>query len=450
MKTNKAVKLPPIETHEGGQAVRINHNQQLRRSVLSCLLWEDEFYESGEQIAARIFNTASECSPEFVAALAIEARTEHNLRHAPLLLLLNLIARAAPGTDKTIAKVVSRADEITELCSMWWQATLRSASAKGRRTNTPLTAAMKRGLAAAFHKFDEYQFAKWDQKDAGVKLRDVLRLVHPKPTSKEQAELFGRIKNGTLARPDTWESRLAGGEDKRAVFTDLLERKKLGSLALLRNLRGMDQAGVDHQIIKDAIINTKHDKTLPYRFIAAAKRAPMFEQELDIAMQASMAGIEKLPGCTVVLVDVSGSMKEPLSAKSDLRRSDAAAGLAILLRGISGNCRVFIFGDTTREVPARSGMALRDLVVYQNENTYLGDALKHVLRIPHDRLVVITDEQTQDRLPDPVAKRSYMLNVASAKNGVGYGKWIHIDGFSEACVKYMHAYEQAEIVVRRE
>jgi len=37
-----------------------------------------------------------------------------------------------------------------------------------------------------------------------------------------------------------------------------------------------------------------------------------------------------------------------------------------------------------------------------------------------------------------------MINVASAKNGVGYGKWTHIDGFSEAVVDYIAELERKE------
>ena len=69
-------------------------------------------------------------------------------------------------------------------------------------------------------------------------------------------------------------------------------------------------------------------------------------------------------------------------------------------------------------------------------------ALQGVFRDhPHDRLIVITDEQTADRVSDPVSRKSYMVNVAGYKNGIGYGPWAHIDGFSEAIVSYLLRYE---------
>jgi hypothetical protein len=60
---------------------------------------------------------------------------------------------------------------------------------------------------------------------------------------------------------------------------------------------------------------------------------------------------------------------------------------------------------------------------------------------PYDRIVVITDEQSADRVPTPKGK-GYMVNVASAKNGVGYGEWMHIDGWSEAVIEYIRESEQ--------
>lgn len=36
-----------------------------------------------------------------------------------------------------------------------------------------------------------------------------------------------------------------------------------------------------------------------------------------------------------------------------------------------------------------------------------------------------------------------MINVATDKNGVGYGNgWTHVDGFSEGVLRWIHAFEQ--------
>ena len=50
MKINKSANKVQIKTYEGGKAAKINALEELRRSTMSCLLWEDEFYENGESI----------------------------------------------------------------------------------------------------------------------------------------------------------------------------------------------------------------------------------------------------------------------------------------------------------------------------------------------------------------------------------------------------------------
>src|SRR5437667_10654690 len=79
-------------------------------------------------------------------------------------------------------------------------------------------------------------------------------------------------------------------------------------------------------------------------------------------MLKCVAGTEKLPGKTIVLVDVSGSMTAPLSSRSEMQRTDVAYGLAVLLREISEKVAVYSFSDELLEVPARRGLPSRDAI----------------------------------------------------------------------------------------
>jgi hypothetical protein len=430
MRINQPNKSAPLRTHEGAPAVRINAIQQLRRSVMACLLWEKQFYEDGDQIAKRIVDAAKDVPKEQVAALAVEARTIHGLRHAPLMLLLDLIRRGGPGVAETIRDTISRPDELTELVALYFM--------DGRR---PLSAQMKRGLAMAFEKFSEHSLAKYDQ-DGAVKLRDVLFLSHAKATTPERDALYKRVANRQLVTPDTWEVQLSGGADKRETFERLIREGKLGYLALLRNLRNMVDAGCDLDLVKEAIIARKGAQLVfPFRYVAAARAAPQLEPAIDQALVAAVADGVRLPGKTIILVDVSGSMNSRLSAKSDMMRMDAAATLASV---INGDVRVFSFSHMTKEVPPRRGMAGVDAIIKSQPHggTELGAAVRKANDLPHDRLIVITDEQAAQPVPAPKADRAYMINVASYKNGVGYGAgWTHIDGFSEAVIRYIAAIE---------
>lgn len=426
MRFNTSAQIKIDHTHEGAPAKRISAEQALRRSVLSCLLWEKEFYEDGQSVAARIADAAALCSKETVAALAVEARNVHGLRHAPLMLLLDLIRRGGPGVSDAIASTIRRADELGELVALYWK--------DGKR---PLSKQMKVGLAKAFAKFNEYALAKYDR-DGPVKLRDVLFMTHVKPKDDAHASLLKRVAERTLVTPDTWEVALSGGADKKETFERLISEGGIGYLALLRNLRNMVDAGCDMELIKQAIVARKGaDLVWPFRYVAAARAVPQLEPVIDQALCEAVASGPRLTGVTAVLVDVSGSMDEKLSAKSDMTRMDAAAALASV---INGDVRVFTFSDQVVEVPPRRGMAGVDAVVRSQPHcgTYLGAAVQAInAQVKHDRMIVITDEQSADRIPDPVAKGAYMINVASFKNGVGYGRWTHIDGFSEAVIRFI-------------
>lgn len=429
----RSIEIKP--THEGGHGfAQRTPMEALRRSVASCMLWEKEFYEDGKDIAERISDLAGQVKPEELAALAIEARESFKLRHAPLMLLCALTRTGAGRSDglvsRTIARVIQRADELTEFMAMYQH-----------MGGKALSKQVKLGLSDAFAKFDEYALAKYNR-DAAWKLRDVLFMIHAKPRDEAQADLWKRLVDGQLEAPDTWEVALSGGADKRETFERLLREGKLGYLALLRNLRNMVESGVDLDLVRSAIIARKGaERVLPFRYIAAARAAPQLEPAIDQALSEAIGFLPVLDGLTAVLVDVSASMEVKLSAKSDLMRIDAAAALASI---IPGNVRVFTFSHQIVEVPPRRGMAGVDAVIRSqpHEATYLGAAVNHInSQVKHDRLIVITDEQAKNHVRGPKGK-GYMINVASARNGVGYGPWTHIDGFSENVLRFIGEHER--------
>jgi 60 kDa SS-A/Ro ribonucleoprotein len=428
-------------THEGAPAAAITPEQALRRSILSCMLWENEFYEDGVQIAGRIAELVPRVEAERVAALAIESRERMKLRHAPLLLVREMARHATHRhlVRDTLARVIQRADELAEFVAIYWSG--------GRQ---PLSAQVKKGLASAFTRFDEYALAKYDR--AGlVRLRDVLFLSHARPVDEAQAALWKRLAANELVTPDTWEVALSSagreGASKRDAWERLLSERKLGALALLRNLRNMQEAGVSENLVSRALAVLKTERVLPFRFLAAARNAPQWEAMLEQAMFRALEGRASLAGHTVLLVDVSGSMEAPVSGRSDMRRADAAYGLAILLREIAEKVTIYTFSERAQQVPSRRGMALRDALNASQPHggTYLGRALAYVeqhCRAYH-RIVVITDEQSHDYVGSPRGT-GYVINVASDRNGVGYGEWNHIDGWSEAVVDYIATLESGD------
>lgn len=447
-----------VFTHEGGRAYgRMTTEEALRRSVLSCFLFEREFYEDGVEISKRIGELCRELVKEeggasVISKLAIEARTKANLRHVPLLLLsvLSDIHKGDSLVSDTAFEVIRRPDELAEVLAVY-------CDYKGTtpdKIKSVLPHGLARGISRAFGKFDAYGLGKYNR-DNKIKLRDVLFLTHPKPKDEAQKAIWEKLISGTLESPDTWEVELSAGKDKKETFERLIREGKLGYLALLRNLRNMMESKCDERLIKDAILARKGgaDRVLPFRFVAAARVVPQLEKEIDEAMLASLENLPRFRGKTVVLVDVSGSMDVPLSRKSDLRRCDAAAALASIIQG--DDIEVFSFSNALVHVPPRKGMAGVDAILRSQGHggTELFSSIEEVNKnVKYDRLIVLTDEQATGTrywgktrvCPDPVT-RGYVVNLASAKNGVLYEKWTHLDGFSENVIRFISEIENFKV-----
>lgn len=430
---NAIVKPPRRVTHEGAPAKRITDVQELRRTLMACLLWEGTFYESGESVADRLAAMAVGVPWQDVKTLAIEARTVAGLRHAPMWLLVQALKR--PHHDRlgwadAFVECAQRPDDVAEALALYWK--------DGKR---PIAAAFKRGIARAMRKFSAYQLAKYNR-DGAVKLRDLLFLSHATPKDDAQAATWKALVGDTLPPPDTWEVALSAGADKRATWERLLDEQKLGALALVRNLRNMVAAGVDREKVRAALAGMSTDLVWPYHFIAAERHAPEFSAEIESAMLRALANAPRLAGRTVLLVDASGSMANHLSVRSELSRLDAAAGLAILLREVCEDVRIAAFNHTVRVVPARRGFGLRDAIGAAGGGTNTEDAKRWADAQGYDRLIIMTDEQSRQSLGNPQAK-GYVINVASYRNGIGYGAWTHIDGWSEHAVRYIAWVEHA-------
>jgi hypothetical protein len=400
------------------------------------MLWEKSFYEDGLSIADRIIQTVPLVDPQKVSSLAIEAREKMKLRHVPLLLVRAMASLPSHKSlvAETLSRVIQRPDELSEFLAIYWKGNKNGFSSN----NKTISAQVKKGLAKAFTKFNAYSLAKYNR-DGEIKLRDVLFLCHAKPNSPEQAELWKQLINNTLPTPDTWEVELSASNDKTASWYRLLSENKLGAIALLRNLRNMKEAGIPEFVVRNALSKIKTERVLPFRFISAARYSPTLEPELETAMFKCLEGKEKLPGKTVLLIDVSGSMDWRLSEKSEVIRMDTACGLAVLARELCEEVEIYSFSDNLVQIPNRRGFALRDAIVNSqvHSGTYLGKALQSITS-SYNRIIIFTDEQSADKIPSSLSpSKGYIINISSEKNGVGYGSWNHIDGFSESVLDYI-------------
>ena len=329
---------------------------------------------------------------------------------------------------------IQRADELAEFVAIYWK--------DGR---APLSGQVKKGLAAAFTKFDEYALAKYDRAGA-VRLRDVLFLCHAKPRDAEQAAVWKRLIDGELATPDTWEVALSARRElasKRDSWERLLAERKLGALALLRNLRNMKDAGVT----RSWCCGAGRDEDGARAAVSLSRRCAAR------AAVGGAAGAGDVPlGCGPREAGRAHSRcwwtspaawSRRCRARSEMLRTDAAYGLAVLLREIAEKVSVYTFSDELKRGSAAARLRVARRVGEQPaaRRNQPGSGAGADRESDYDRIVVITDEQSHDRVPAPRGK-GYMINVASYRNGVGYGKWTHIDGWSEAVIEYIRELEQ--------
>ena len=441
----------------GAHAAKQSDIAQLRRLVLANLLWEDIAYADGQSVSDSIAALIPKCDPAEVAALAVECRVKQKLRHTPLYIISEMTKYEAfrPYVREALPKVVTRADMLSDFLAIYW---------KDRKH--PIASCVKKGLAEAFHNFDEYQFAKYDR-DSQIKLRDVIRLVHPVPRNDDESALFKRIKDRTLATPDTWEVAIsaAPADKKKAEWTRLIKENRLGGLAFLRNLRNFVDAGVKRTDVEEGLKNLKGSMLLPLDYLKAVQAAPGFTREIENAMIESYRHIPKLPGKTLFILDKSGSMYSGISGKSDFTRYEVACAMAMLASNVcedfsmvvtAGNDMARRHASGVLKCPPR-GFSMKTEV----DKCDVGGGgifTRQVLEwsrnqfkdTEFDRIIVFSDSQDCDypdkRIPKPFGKYNYICDVSAHQHGVNFrGAWTaEISGWSEHFLTYIAAMEGLE------
>jgi predicted translin family RNA/ssDNA-binding protein len=194
-----------LKNYEGAPSYQLSPEMELYSATVTSLL-HDSFYEKAEERLIRLQQLIEKVSPEYCAKLAVYARRSMNLRSVPIVLSVELAKKADAGAwvGKAIEQIVLRPDEITETLAYYQQTNKRTGTKRLNR----LSKQIQKGLAKAFNRFDEYQFAKYNQ-NTEVKLRDALFLVHPKPKDLTQQVVFDKITQNTLSTPYTWETELS-------------------------------------------------------------------------------------------------------------------------------------------------------------------------------------------------------------------------------------------------
>jgi hypothetical protein len=283
-------------------------------------------------------------------------------------------------------------------------------------------------LSAAFNKFDEYQFAKYNR-DANIKLKDALLLVHPKAKDQGQQVLFDKIVRDELATPFTWETALSqlgqakfdSAELKREAFKQQWEQlilsEKLGYMATLRNLRNILEAEVSPEALRKVCSYLSDSKAvaksrqLPFRYLAAYRELKDVSEGrsgkvLEALEEAVLQSAQNLAGFDedirlVIACDVSGSMQKAISPKSKIQFYDIGLMLAMILRSKSDNAITGMFGNIWKVINVPGKQILSNVQEFHKREGEVGYStngymvIKDLLqkRIVIDKVMLFSDCQ---------------------------------------------------------
>ena len=497
-----------LRTYQGGQGQERDQRSELFLLAVSHFVSQQTFYESGADRDDRFATLVRELAvhdPSWTAALLGWLRGEGNLRTASIVGAAEYVkarldagagATDGPSNRQVIASVLRRPDEPGELLAYW-------TSRYGRNVPKPV----KRGVADAVRRlYNGKSLLKYDTASKGYRFGDILNLVHaaPDPDKPWQGDLFqyaldrrhnpdtavvpkslpvlAAHRDLTALRPAkrrkvvtgangaqrlaeagmTWEA-LAGwlqGPMDKAAWEAVIP--SMGAMALVRNLRNFDEAGVSDEVAAQVAakisdpVEVARSRQFPFRYLAAYQHAPSlrWSYPLEQALGHSLADVPALPGRTLVLVDRSGSMfYSRLSDRSELNRADAAAifGTALALRAADAD--LVQFGTTSKRVTFRQGESVLKVLERFADlgGTNTTEAVrKHYKR--HDRVLIVTDEQAaQSFYGDPTEQVPaqvpvYTWNLAGYQAGhgpSGTGNRHTFGGLSDAAFRMVPLLERA-------
>ncbi|NMO34181.1 TROVE domain-containing protein [Streptomyces sp. GMY01] len=495
-----------LRTYEGGRGHERDARSELFLLAVSNLVSQQTFYESAgdrDDRFARLVRELAVADPSWTAGLLGWLRGEGNMRTASLVgaaeyVRARLTAGATDGPTgrQVVASVLQRSDEPGELLAYW-------TAAYGRNVPKPV----KRGIADAVRRlYHPKSLLKYDTASKGYRFGDILNLVHasPDPAKPWQGELF-RYALDRRHHPDTavppaalplltahrelmalpverrravvtgpggaerlaaagmtWEA-LAGwlqGPMDKAAWEAVIP--SMGSMALVRNLRNFDEAGVSDEVaarvaakISDPA-EVARSRQFPFRYLAAYQHAPSLRwaYPLEQALGHSLANVPALPGRTLVLVDRSGSMFwSRVSERSQLTRADAAAvfGAALALRAADAD--LVQFGSTSAAVEFRRGESVLKVLERFGDlgGTDTTEAVRRHYR-GHDRVLIVTDEQYSAhrhgdptaQIPDRVPVYTWNLEGYRAGHGPsGTGNRHTFGGLSDSAFRMVSLLESA-------
>ena len=421
--SKKEATKPTVINEMGEKAFELTAKENLVQSVLTSFL-QGQYYESESEEVKKILDCVEKVDPLFVAKLALYARNEGNMRSSSHLLGAAL-AKNIAGQDyaaRFYNKLIVRPDDMSEVLSCYGSLNGMNLTDKSLRK---IPNSIKKGFKAALERLDAYQIDKYKMNSRQVKLIDLVNLLHPTPTQKNE-EAYKRLINGeSLA--DLYESKVLekemskGGQTAKteeektaakeeAISTVLDNVKGMPIFNLLRNLRNIilyapnriDDA-IAQLTTREKIVNSR---LLPFRFATAYTEIENMSYEakkpsssialeseiskmkltqnefatikakvlnaLEDALEYACENIPELEGGTYILCDDSGSMTGDMGGHSRVsafsKTTSAAIGhlFAAMVGWKQKDIYIGLFGDRLIPVEVDRSKRMLDFCNYLN------------------------------------------------------------------------------------
>jgi 60 kDa SS-A/Ro ribonucleoprotein len=473
----------------------------------------------------QLINTLAKSNKQFVAKALVYARSVFGQRTVTHLGAVNLLPHLSgdPLGKRFFTKrnrkenkggIIYRIDDMTEILACY----IAKNNIKIEDKWT-MPKAMKVGFKIAIEDADTYELAKYQMKSNSISLVDIVNLVHPVPskrngTIKVSLDEFKKAIAGTKFEKEYDFSQLTADENimeipalralvigllkqfntvedknteagkevaelvksgevtkaeaekilvekKAENFEELIRTKKIGYLALLRNLRNIIKTSnpelldlactlvVDKEFIRKSLVWPHQiDLALEVMLLEfSGRELQKVAKALEVAYENSIPNLEHLlpEGKTAVVFDTSGSMEgarvnmnggsKPQQINSSPAQK-AALIAATFAKGTAGD--VYHFGTTCARIkgfnPNDSINTLKKNFESHNgecgHGTYYSSILPQLEKEggAYERIIIITDEQGADSFESSL--KSY-----SGKYGTPYVYFINIVGYGPTMAK---------------
>ena len=477
-------------SYNGNVQYKQDQHEMLVQYAIGLVYGKDSFYESFDtslsQMKALITRMAiNEKNCEFIANVILFVRNEIGLRTLPIVMVVEFANALRNNKFQwkplryLVTETIQRADDITEMFAYAEQIFKNKKS-------IPL--ALKKGIADAFLKFDEYQMQKYNRQNKAKKLKDVMCVTHPKPLNNAQADMFKRLLEDKLDTPYTWETVLSANGQLNSnerktnyeLWNDLVTREGSGNLpyqAMLRNLRNIENViyenGVNNSndLIQRVVDKLTNEKTLermklfPWSFIKAydSVQSTQFKAAINNAAELSAKHIPKLGNKIWIILDESGSMGgDPMMHAANL----VAALVKSAQLHNTFQVKITKFAERARNYNVQSDIGMIPLSQSIKDSargggTNLGAAIDEYDNIGFvpDCVIVLSDMQVdrldgyskhklrelENQIPLKLAFNLHTYNSTPLTNKQG---WIQFSGWSDRLFQYLNLKTDSGIAQR--